>query len=612
MRRSSVTNEGDFNAQIAKLQATNNDYKLRISELEKHISTLMASKSMTPEQITKYLDQQHFIDELQSELRDAQHELSQLRAVFATQNSGLMASSEEDSAAQKNQMAVDISKRFAQQQKHLQEFKTKNSELEKQLAVCNAENAQLVVENCDLKKQIRNLTGDESLRGAESMRLQNTLDDVQQQLEIQKKVNEKSSKIISKLKTENADLKTANDKLHEDIERANNESRSMRQQVADMHDAHNDTRASVEQLQRDNMTAVKQIEEKQNELNLQKQEYQRAQIQIMQYKQQLSALERSATASSQKRTEYESMLQEARSNEEKLRMQLEEQKQKNIELKEEKTEVEIELADLRAANSQLSFTLQENNQRSANAEMKSEEFRNQIQNLRLELQSLRAAAQRSTVLEMSMKQKQKEMDALKKQYDQVTGYNETLTKQIQDLRNASLTEKSHIERMNREKERARMANKQLKENQSAIIADAQAAIQRMAVMCMRKYKMVQGEYTTKLDVMNVKLETLRKAIFDLKNTIQQNQISSMGFSTERMRFLRQIESHLRIIDSVTNTCARSMSLPASQVPPATDLINQPQTLQTFLRRIERLGADSQSRCHHSQAEVRSFLQRSHF
>ena len=591
----------DLMAQIAKLQTTNNDYKLRISELEKDISTLMSSKSIDQQEIMKYLDKQHFIDELQSELRDAQHELSELRAMFAAQNSALL-STEDDSAEvieQKSKVAVDITMKFAEQQKGLAEYKARNSELEKQLAVSNAENAQLVVENCELKNRIRDLTGNESIQAAEKSRLQGTVDDIYQQLQVQIKVNEESTKMIESLKSEIATAKSEYEKLQVEFEKVSLANGGLTEKLAALESDARQSKAEVERLRKEKVAFEKEAQENKTEIAEQKRVIEKGKGQISKYKEQISVLKGETDDNALQKMNYESKLLELTSTLERTQAELEEQKRINRDMREEKTEVEAELNDLKAANDQLSFTIEEKRQEHTDAEKKSQDIKKKLSTMKLELEATRRDAQRSAILEAEVRNKQQALDNMKQQ-------NQTLTFQLQELRNQST---SRVEQSQYEKDRVQLTIKRLQASQAKSVDMAKRAIKKMKNKCINKYKQMQVLYISRLNLLSAKIESLSQAVAGLPGVVTHNEALTAGFSEERLRFLSQIENHLRIIDKISHASATALQLPETKVPYATDLINKPATLQEFLHLIRSSRRERKTGCHHSIAEVTSFMRK---
>ena len=594
----------DLMAQIAKLQTTNNDYKLRISELEKDISTLMSSKSIDQQEIVKYLDKQHFIDELQSELRDAQHELSELRAMFAAQNSALL-STEDDSAEvieQKSKVAVDITMKFAEQQKGLAEYKARNSELEKQLAVSNAENAQLVVENCELKNRIRDLTGNESIQGAEKSRLQGTVDDIYQQLQVQIKVNEESTKMIESLKSDIATTKSEYERLQVEFEKVSLANGSLTEKLAALESDARQSKAEVERLKKEKVVFEKEAQENKTEIAEQKRVIEKGKGQITKYKEQISVLKGETDDNALQKMNYESKLLELTSTLERTQAELEEQKRINHDIREEKTEVEAELNDLKAANDQLSFTIEEKRQEHTDAEKKSQDIKKKLSTMKLELEAARRDAQRSAILEAEVRNKQQALDNMKQQ-------NQTLTFQLQELRNQSISHKSQVEQSQYEKDRVQLTIKRLQASQAKSTDIAKHAIKKMRNKCINKYKQMQVLYISRLNLLSAKIESLSQAVAGLPGVVTHNEALTAGFSEERLRFLSQIENHLRIIDKISHASATALQLPETKVPYATDLINKPSTLQEFLHLIRSSRRERKTGCHHSIAEVTSFMRK---
>lgn len=606
MKRSAEPTESDFMTQIARLQTTNNDYKLRISELEKDISTLMSTKSIDQQEVMKYLEKQHFIDELQSELRDSQQELSELRAMFAAQNSALLSTEDISSELleQKNKVAVDITKRFAEQQKGLAEFKARNSELEKQLAMANADNAQLVVENCELRKQIRELTGNESIQGAERSRLQGTVEDIHKQLQIQIKTNEKNAKVIQTLQAEIATSKTNYEKLQIDYEKVMASNSEMNVTIGNLQRNLEQAKAEVERLTKDNERCNRQIREKQNKLDEQKLDVEKATGRITKYKEQISALKNETSLCEQKRIDYESQLSEARLNLERVQAELEDQKRINKDIRDEKTEIEVELNDLRATNDHLSFTIEEKRQENTDAEKKTQDFKTKIKSLKSELQTAKMAAQKSVSLEGELQRKQQALDNLRQKYNHLSQQNQTLTYQLQEMRNQSISIQSRVEQSQHEKERVHGTVKRLQANQARTLQIARSSIKKTQQKCVSLCKYLQNEYLARLELMNTKIESVATSVAAMSGIIAQKQAISSGFSEERMRFLRQIENHLRIIDKITRASAGALNL--QTVPYPTDLINSPEVLQEFLHIIR---GSKKKGCHHTRSEVTSFIRK---
>jgi hypothetical protein len=122
----------------------------------------------------------------------------------------------------------------------------------------------------------------------------------------------------------------------------------------------------------------------------------------------------------------------------------------------------------------------------------------------------------------------------------------------------------------------------------------------------------RARYFAALDTIIVRLEVLRKRVVHISLGVQENQTETAKYSTERMRFIRQIEAHLRIIDHIAKAAATALHFPIDRIPTPDEMINRPHVLQSFLRQIGDFSREaSPTSCSHTRAEVEAFLQKSY-
>ena len=151
--------------------------------------------------------------------------------------------------------------------------------------------------------------------------------------------------------------------------------------------------------------------------------------------------------------------------------------------------------------------------------------------------------------------------------------------------------------------------KRLQASQAKSVDMAKRAIKKMKNKCINKYKQMQVLYISRLNLLSAKIESLSQAVAGLPGVVTHNEALTARFSEERLRFLSQIENHLRIIDKISHASATALQLPETKVPYATDLINKPATLQEFLHLIRSSRRERKTGCHHSIAEVTSFMRK---
>ena len=147
--------EKDIHDELYRLQNANKDFKLRLANLENDISKLLKDRGLSPKQITEYFQKKEEINSLQEALSKSQEESQQLRSLVLNQSiqSDIISS---EAHNRSNQMALDISQKYAEQQHIISSILLENAELKRTIALTEAENANLTVENCQLKARIEN------------------------------------------------------------------------------------------------------------------------------------------------------------------------------------------------------------------------------------------------------------------------------------------------------------------------------------------------------------------------------------------------------------------------------------------------------------------------
>jgi chromosome segregation ATPase len=432
--------------------------------------------------------------------------------------------------------STTASQSIVQLQKSFADVKLQNSNLVQQLAFVHAENAALVIENLELKTQVRDLTGDESVSGAKADR---KIRDLASQISELKQVLLNSERSIGALQEENERLK-----------------QQLRQEEA-------------KTAQYYGLESAKEIQ----------------------------------------RLVLETQLLDLQKLQDNLGQALAEARDLCNRLKHEKAAVELELNEAKLANARLICSLQEHDRQTSDAKMKDEEFKSQIQFLRRELQSLRSTDERSRVLESEIEKREEEFTGLGRKYEELVAAHSVAVVELSDLKNRVLNERGEVEALRRQKDTAQRKAQELSVLSTKAIENGRSAARRVVTRLDRQIHGIQTQYLTALVVMNSRVEGLRRGIANLTRVIHSIFLGEGG-SSERMRFLRQIQSHLALIDTLNQKYGAMVHFPQDKIPPAADLVNRPKVLENFLRQLTAVGQERHA-CHHATDEVRSFVRKTY-
>jgi chromosome segregation ATPase len=440
----------------------------------------------------------------------------------------------------------------------------------------------LVIENVELKKKHGDLTSGESVRSAQSER---AIQRLNAQLAELTEMRARLEHCVATLQAENDGLKGEVQKLRE------SESRS---------------KSEIQRLIQENRGATDQVAQKQREIQQIKLELEATEAKLTQFQSELIASEVATESERRQRAAVAEELSKVQKVQDELETVLADTRSAYDRLRDEKVEVELSFNEARLANSRLSFSLQEHQRERSEAEVRNREFESQIQSLRRELQAVRSTTQKTAGLESDIAKRRQAFDALKRKYEQLSDHHSIMIAELSELKNVAVRERREAETVLKQKEKAQRAN----EATMRAVDSVHAAARRTGELCLKRIRSIQAQYFAALGALSERIETLRRAITTMGLILQRKFFAPETASTERMRFLRQIESHLRLIDTVTQRCASLVHFPRERVPPASNLVNHPKAVEAFLRQLAEVAQERRA-CHHTPDEVRAFIQKTY-
>jgi DNA repair exonuclease SbcCD ATPase subunit len=516
----------------------------------------MASRSFSAQEIEKFISKQQTIASLQSELSAAQHALAESRAVAAVNRAGVTDSAVEE----RDRKCADLSKKIGRLQKSLADVTSHGSALEHEFALAQSENARLVIENVELKKKQGDLAG-----GAE--------------------------KVIQRLTAQVAELKEVRSRLERFVAALQEENDRLKGEAEKWRENEFQSKSEIRRLIQENRIAVDQVAKAERQLQQMKVQQETTEARLAQFQSELSASEVVTKSERRQQALYAGELSKVQKVQDELERSLADARSAYDRLRDEKAHVELELDESRLANSKLSFSLQEHQRQKSEVEIKNEEFKSQIQFLRRELQSVRSATQKTADLESDIAKRRQEFDALKRKYAQLSDQHSAVTAELSELKSVALRERRDADTVRRQKEKAQRANEALAVATVKAVDGTRAVARHLGERCLTQIRAIQARYSAALGALNERIENLRRSIANLALLLQQKFFAPGGVSPERVRFLRQIESHLRLIDAITQQCASLVHFPRERVPPASDLVNHAGTAEAFLRQLAAVAQE---------------------
>jgi hypothetical protein len=220
-------------------------------------------------------------------------------------------------------------------------------------------------------------------------------------------------------------------------------------------------------------------------------------------------------------------------------------------------------------------------------------------------------AQKSSGLEADLVRRQGDIEWLTRQNDQLSQTNQMLTDQLVEFREAAAFGQVQIDEINKDKRKVEAANRQLASTSTQVLEGSKAAFRQFVAQTMKRIRTDQARYSASFDALAGKIEILRQKLILAALLIQQSATDANRHSIERTRFLRQIENHLKIIDSVSRVAAGAVHFPGDRIPTPDQMINNPSVLHAFGRQIGEFSREMAPGCSHTRAEVDSFLRRSY-
>ena len=365
------------------------------------------------------------------------------------------------------------------------------------------------------------------------------------------------------------------------------------------------------QTKDENSKNLEEIKDIKSQLIKEKQRYQllrkeneKAQEAVSQYEQQLSRTRRESDTFGKKSVLFENQLSEALQIQQKLKLDLQNAKVQLQQVQNQKIEIELEMKSLKKEKNKLEMELKEKNQENELTEEEAQHVKEQLQKLRIEFESIQTAATMSSKMESDLRKKMKENSVLKQQYEKALEENSKLSEKLNEVWYSTSNERSAINDYKDQLEKSLIANRELKHKHMNTSTTYQAAVRKIANFCMKKLKAIEAQYITNLDMMAMRIDHLSKSLQDLASFYHRKDLNSNDMDYQRRLFLKQIQKHLDIIETITETTGKVLQI--DNIPPATDLINHPDELKHFLNRITGTKPDNHF-CRHTESQIKSFL-----